>query len=180
MFSRTASIASAATVTVLTSGPVFAQASPTIVVAFTGASTAVPLDPWTSVAAALFILVVAGTIFRRRLAGRAVGRGLWLAAIAAVTGAAMTGLPVDAIRSAYAPPATPLPLSSSPASVVIGSGFASLLAQNVTGANITILSVAITNPAVGQSIQTPPTTCAPGLVLAPGQTCLIQVDTLPS
>jgi hypothetical protein len=51
-----------------------------------------------------------------------------------------------------------------------------VLAQNVTGANITIISVAIANPSVGQSIQTPPTTCAPGLVLAPGPTCLILVD----
>jgi len=110
---------------------------------------------------------------------RAVGRELWLAAIAAVAGAAMTGWPVDAIRSAYAPPATPLPLPSSPASVVIGSGFAALLAQNVTGANITILSVSLANPAGGQSIQTPPTTCAPGLILAPGQTCLIEVNTPP-
>jgi hypothetical protein len=179
MLSRTATIASAAAFALLASGSVFAQASPTVIVAFSGGSIGVPLDPWTSVAAALFIVVVAATIFRRRRAGRAVGRGLWLAALASVAGAAMTGWPVDAIRSAYAPPATPLPLSSSPASVVIGPGFASLLAQNVTGATITILSVSLANPAVGQSIQTPPTTCASGLVLAPGQTCIIEVDTPP-
>jgi len=54
-----------------------------------------------------------------------------------------------------------------------------VLAQNVTGANITIIPVAIANPSRGQFIQTPPTTCAPGLVLAPGQTCFIEVNTPP-
>jgi len=71
MISRTESIASAAAFALLTSGSVFAQASPTVIVAFSGGSIGVPLDPWTSVAAALFIVVVAATIFRRRRAGRA-------------------------------------------------------------------------------------------------------------
>jgi hypothetical protein len=178
MFSRNHVVASAAAIALLTSGSVFAQATPTIVVAFTGSNSAVPLGPWTSIIAALFIVVIAATIFRRRMAGRSVGAGLWFAAVAAVAGAAITGLPVDAIRMAYAPPSTPLPLSSSPASVVVGLGFASITAQNVTGTNITIVSVSLTNPAANQVIGTPPTTCAPGLVLTPGQTCIIQVNIL--
>jgi len=48
----------------------------------------------------------------------------------------------------------------------------------VTGTNITIVSVTLANPAANQVIATPPTTCAPGLVLTPGQTCFVQVNIL--
>jgi hypothetical protein len=101
MRSRYLLAAGAATAALLASAPTFAQLQPAIVIAFTGASS-VPLGPWTSVAAALFIVVVAATIFRRRRAGRPMHPGTWLAVIAAVGAAAIAGLPGDAIRAAHA------------------------------------------------------------------------------
>ncbi len=174
MVSKHAVPALAGAAALLAAAPIFAQSTPTIVIAFSGAANAVPLDPWSSVAAALFVVLVAATIFRRRLAGGLPHSGLWTAAVATIAAAALGSLAFNAIPVAAAAPN--FTLTSSPTNIVIGGGSASIVAQNATGGPITLLSITLANPAPGQGIQTPPTTCVAGLTLASGQTCLIQVQ----
>ena len=176
MLFKNIAAATAAAAAWVVAGQAFAQPAPTIIVAFTGVDTSVPVGPWASVAAGLFILVLAATIFRRRRARQSVGRGLWSVALAAVAGAAaMTFLPVDTIRSAYAA-GGPIQLLTSPTNIVIGGAATFITAQNGTGTSIRIVSVTLANPVGGQVLEGPPnTTCVTGLLLSPGQTCNISV-----
>ena len=136
----------------LASGALFAQPSPTVSISFVGASAAaVPLDPWSSLAAGLLIAAAAGVVI----------------------GASR----VDVVATAHAGSmATPLLLTSSPASIVVGGGAAFIEARNATGATITINSVSLVNAVNGQVIFETEGSCVPGLTLAVGQSCFVNVQ----
>jgi hypothetical protein len=157
--------------------PALAQLAPTVVINFTGsAGLQVPIDPWTSAAAALFIAVIAMAYFRRRTGGGTQRAGFWLAAIVAVAAAAIGSAAFNVVSNAYALPPTSLPLATSPASIAIGGSNATLLAQNVTGTPITLTSVQLVNAINGQTFVFPATTCLAGMTLAPSATCNVVVQ----
>ena len=173
---KSLSVVLAAVVASLTAASVFAQApGPTVIVAFSSGTVPVPLGPWTGIAAALFIVLLAAMIFRRRAAGNSIRPVLWFALVAAIAGAAITGVPADLVRSANANAGGPTPLTTSPTSIAIGNGAAFVTAVNATSTNITIVSVSIANGTGSQQLQFPATTCSPPSVLAPGATCNISV-----
>lgn len=182
---RARSVASTliAAITVLASNVLVAQAPPTVVVGFAGAfagASAVPLDPWSSVAAGLLIAGAAYAFFRRSGAGRCGRLSVWLAVVAATTGAVIGTSRVEIISTAHAiVPSTQLLLTSSPASLVVGSGTTLVDVLNATGAPVTITSVNLLNPAANQVIAPfQGLNCAPGLVLPAGQSCNVLVDVL--
>ena len=111
--------AGAAIAACFSAAPALAQLAPTVVINFTGsAGLQVPIDPWTSAAAALFIAVIAMVYFRRRPGAGSHRAGFWLAAIAAVAAAAVGSAAFNVVSNAYAISPTSLPLATSPASVV--------------------------------------------------------------
>ena len=154
MRARSGSRTFIAAVAGLASGALFAQPSPTVTISFVGASaSAVPLDPWSSLAAGLLIAAAAYAFFRRSGAGRFGRLSAWLAVIAAAAGVVIGASRVDVVATAHAiGMATPLLLTSSPASIVVGAGGAFIEARNATGATITINAVRLDNAVPGQAI----------------------------
>jgi hypothetical protein len=166
--------AAAAAIALFASDALLAQAPPGIVIDF---GSGVPLDPWSTVGAGLLIALAAYVWARRRGAG--FGRlSAWIAIVAAATGTAMMASKLDLIGKAEAISGpTVVTLTSSPAIITIGTGFALLEVHNGTTGAITILAVNLQNPSEGQHIVTARgVNCAPGLRLEAGAFCLVEVD----
>jgi hypothetical protein len=159
----------------LASGALFAQAPPTVIVSFAGPS-AVPLDPWSSLAAGLLIAAAAYAFFRRNSAGRFGRLSAWLAVIAAATGVVIGASRVDFVATAHAISPTLLELTSSPASIEIGPGSAFIEAHNATGTTIRINAVSLVNGVNGQDIVPSEGGCVPGLMLGAGKSCFVVVQ----
>ena len=167
--------AAVAALAFVASGSLLAQPSPAIVIDF--GTRSVPLDAWSSVGAGLLIAFAAYLWSRRRGAG--FGRlSTWIAIVAAAVGTAMTASKLEFIGGAEAISLpTVVTLTTSPAVITIGSGFAFLEVHNGTGAPITIGSVTLQNPSSGQQIgEAKGLNCAPGVTLGPSGICLIVVD----
>jgi hypothetical protein len=179
MGARSVSSAALAAVAGLASGALFAQPSPTVTISFVG-PTAVPLDPWSSLAAGLLIAAAAYAFFRRSGAGRFGRLSAWLVVIAAAAGVVIGASRVDVVAMAHAEAPTLLQLTSSPASIVIGSGGASIEARNATANPITIVEVRLENAAVDQAIVPSLGGCVPGLTLGVGKSCFVNVQVVGS
>jgi hypothetical protein len=176
---RARSVASiiSAVIAGLASGALFAQPSPpTVTVGFVG-PLPVPLDPWSSLAAGLLIAAAAYAFFRRSGAGRFGRLSAWLAVIAAAAGVVIGASRIDVVATAHAVSGTPLPLTTSPASLVIGGESAFIEARNATGTTVTITEVRLDNAAPGQAIVETTGSCVAGLILAVGQSCFVSVQT---
>ena len=160
------------------SGALFAQQPPTVVIDFGNRS--VPLDPWSTVGAALLI-AVAAYAWARRVRGVGFGRlSAWIAIIGAATGTALLASKVDLIGRAQAVGPTVVTLTTSPAVIQIGTGFAFLEVHNGTQGPITIASVRLQNPAQGQQIvDAREANCRAGLTLQAGGICFIAVEGAP-
>jgi hypothetical protein len=171
------SSAALAAIVSLASNALFAQAPPTVVIAFNGNSSAVPLDAWTSVGAALAIAVAAYAFFRQRRAGGFGRLSAWLVVATAAAGAVLMASRVDVIGTAHAIVGpTVVQLTTSPASIAVGSSSALLEVHNGTGAPVRINSITLQNPAQGQQIvpyEGP--NCTPGLTLQVASLCYIAV-----
>jgi hypothetical protein len=181
MFRNVRSSAVVATMALLASNALFAQAPPTIVIAFIGEVSAVPLDGWVSVGAALAIAAAAYAFFRRHRAG-AFGRlSAWLAVGIAVAGGAFVASRSDVIGTAYAVVVpTQVQLTSSPANVAVGASNALLEVHNGTGAPVRIASITLQNPAAGQQIvEYLGVNCVPGFTLQVSALCYIAVAQAP-
>jgi len=179
MRARSVSSTILAAIAGLASGALFAQPSPTVAISFVGPS-AVPLDPWSSLAAGLLIAAAAYAFFRRSGAGRFGHLSAWLAVIAAAAGVVIGASRVDVVATAYAAiVTTPLLLTTSPASIVVGGGDSFIEARNATGGPITITEVRLSNPVPGQAIVPTKEGCVAGLTLNDGQSCFVQVQSSP-
>jgi hypothetical protein len=146
---------------------------PGAAVAF-AADTAVPLDAWSSVLACAMIAIAAYFLLRRQ---GSFGR-LWQWTVLAVgTGAAIAGLrQVDLISSASALPALPGLSFPSPNFIIVPCNGSPIQVPNSTGQLIHIVSVTWTGiGSCGPAISTTPT-CAPGVPLAAGASCYLQLD----
>jgi len=180
MRARSVSSAILAAVAGLASGALFAQASPTVTIGFAGPS-AVPLDPWSSLAAGLLIAAAAYAFFRRSSAGRFGRLSAWLAVIAAATGVVIGASRVDVVATAHAVVMpTLLLLTSNPASIVIGPNFAFIEARNATENPVTIVTVRLDNAVNGQVIVRTEGGCVPGLTLGVGKSCYVNVRLIES
>jgi hypothetical protein len=84
---------------------------------------------------------------------------------------------LELIGRAEAVGPTVVTLTTSPAVISIGAGFAFLELHNGAGGPVTIASVTLQNPAQGQQIvEARGVNCKAGLTLAVGAICLIAVD----
>jgi hypothetical protein len=167
----------AATIALLTSNAVFAQAPPVVIITFGGPSP-VPLDMWSSVGAGLLIASAAYAFFRRRGFARFGRLSAWLAVVAAATGTIMMASRLDLIGAAEAVIGpTQVLLTSSPANVAVGPGSTLLEVHNGTGATVRINSITLQNPAPGQQIvEVEGPNCFPGLSLPVEALCFIGVQ----
>ena len=81
-------------------------------------------------------------------------------------------------RAQAVTPPIPLPLTSSPTIVTGPSYFDYIQATNMTGSFITIVAVKYDTGGYDFYIDAATTTCVPGLILAPGASCLIRILSL--
>ena len=146
-----------------------AQAGQTLVVAFNGASTAVPLSGWLSLAVAL--VIAASAIFAFRNGGKT---RFWAWPITFIAAAALYAAVVSDTAAIIAPSLF-INLTTSPGSVVVpGGGAVTVIVEvdNGTGGQITIGSVSLSSGAysiVGNG-------CTVGLVLPANGNCLITLQ----
>lgn len=167
--------AAVAALALLASNALFAQAPPVIVIDF--GSRSVPLDSWSTVGAALLI-AIAAYLWARRRATNFSRLPAWIAVVAAAIGMTMMASKLDLIGAAQAVSVNQVTLTTSPAVIQVGTGFALLEVTNGTGGTVTIASVTLQNPAQGQHIvEAKGTNCKAGLALAASAICYIAVDT---
>lgn len=168
-----------ATIALLLSNALLAQAPPTVIITFADPAAAVPLDLWSSLAAGLLIAAAAYAYFRHRGVVRFGRLSAWLAVIAAAVGTVIGASRLDVIATAQAIAQPPLLLTSSPASIALVASSQLIEAQNATGRTIKILAVTLINPLPNQFIELiEGNNCVPGLVLAAGNSCFVQVQQL--
>ncbi len=157
----------------ITAAPVLAQPSPVLTVTFTVAAApgplaavaAVPVSPWTLLAIAFAVALIAYRVLRGRT-----GTTTWIVA-------ATLGLTCYvAEHDARAQQAATLNLVTSPATLIITSGSATVTVVNTTGKVATITGRTISDP---QYIFFPPSSspeCTAGLVLQPGSSCFLNFN----
>lgn len=148
-----------------------AQPAPQLEVDFTSAT--IPLSPVLSVLIAVVIAACGLYALRRsRGAGRLVS---WLVVASAALPLTHALTHTQWISEARAVPFIELPLTTSPATIAVTGSGGVYRATNSTGTNVSLIAIKLNNPS-GYIIYAPNTTCTPGASLAPGGSCLIDVE----
>lgn len=152
----------------LASEPLHAQSSAQLQVLFTGGTNAVPVGGWSTPGIALALAVLAYLALKKM---RTTGR---VAAILATSVAVLATWSLDGVERAWAPPSTPLPLATSPATIAVPTEQGAFMAMNVTPGRIRITGIVYTKPVDSPSqIYYASSSCVVGMALAPGAYCMI-------